>query len=647
MSANSRRWVARVALLLLAAAVRLTALTDYPATAWVDETWFEWRARQVLAGVDVLPVPDRVFTIGNSPFQIYATAALHGLGLPALYASRYVSAFLGLVSVAAVTVLIRALLRGWPGRQWVSVLAAGLWALAVPALISSRDGTQNMGAVVFTVLALWAWLRLHHTGRTRWAALTGAFTAVALLTYEAAYALPLMLAALGGVTWWLAAPPQRPAWVRHGVVLAGVAGALFAPWAVYYLLHPEVVLGRLAATQTGDAWTALAGYGRVWLGVFWPTAGDPLPGQNVAGRPALEPVVAMLAALGLWQAGRHWRAPWAQVLLVWLVVGAWPSAVTANPPAFTRLLPWLPAWYGLVALGVMVLTRPPRPRWVWGLVVAGLGLSAASALLTYATQWTSDPRFFDARQVGVRRAGEVALREPGAVWLSPRTHPFVFYAYDLMFTDTPVTPVDADPTCWPLADRRPTPTTYGVLLPFGSAAWWQAARTAYPQGQAVHTVMHPGGYAYAVFWRVPAHTPAPALPLAPAVRLAEALELAGAAVPATVRAGDTLTVTLDWRALAPLTSAPTVFLHIGRDNDPLLAQNDAPLCAPIPMPTWQAGYVYRTQQAVAVPATAAPGNFDLWAGVYDPATGARWPITAAAVPAQDDRARLLTLTVLP
>ncbi|MCS6909115.1 MAG: hypothetical protein NZM11_00880 [Anaerolineales bacterium] len=69
--------------LLVAAVLRFYALTDIPYTAWVDEAYFEVRAREVLRGFNVLPIPDPVFATGNSPYPLYATALVQALGAPA------------------------------------------------------------------------------------------------------------------------------------------------------------------------------------------------------------------------------------------------------------------------------------------------------------------------------------------------------------------------------------------------------------------------------------------------------------------------------------------------------------------------------------------------------------------------------------
>lgn len=635
----------------LAIVLRFAALTEVPASLWVDETWFEYRAFDLRHGGDPWPTVDRVFASGNSPFQLYATALVQALGAPAVYASRWVSAICGALAVAACGWLAWELTGpAHAARRRVAVLTAmGLMAPLFTALLFSRDGTQNSSCLLMTAVFLAGLHRALEGGRAGWAVFTGAALAAALTTYEAALALPLVLAA------WAAAraalpPGPRPA-LRSTALIAATAAAFLAPLLVFYSQHPEVVLNRLAVTQGlggGSALEALGravdGYARVWWGVAG--RGDALFGQNLPGRPLLDPFAAALLLAGLAGAVRGWRNPAAGLLVTAAALLALPAAVTTNAPAFTRMLPMLAALSVLAgwgAAGLWSWAEGRGARWRWGLaavLAGGLAVGGAGSVYDYFAVWARDPRLFDARQVGVRRAAEQAraLAEAGPVWLSPQTHPFVQYAFAIAFEGTAVRTWEGGPECRPYAHRRGGPTTYGVIQVLDPLSL-PAYQAAYPAGREAAVILHPDGYAYAVFFQVPAGAAAPAPQHPVSAAFAGGLRLAGFDAPDRAAPGSTVTVRLHWEADGPLAGPLTGFLHLGRgrSSQPMLAQHDAPLCPGLPADRWEAGYRYIEARTLSVPAEAEPGQYDLRVGVYQPDNGARLAILAADRPAEDDR----------
>ncbi|MFN8498217.1 MAG: hypothetical protein U0641_10210, partial [Anaerolineae bacterium] len=110
------------------------------------------------------------------------------------------------------------------------------------------------------------------------------------------------------------------------------------------------------------------------------------------------------------------------------------------------------------------------------------------------------------------------------------------------------------------------------------------------------------------------------------------------------RPGDTVPLTLYWRADGPLPADYTVFVHVG-DGEPLVAQADAPpLAGRAPTSTWRAGQTIADPHALRIRPDAAPGVYPLRVGLYDPATGARLPITDGGA---GDAVEMGTITVSP
>lgn len=114
-------------------------------------------------------------------------------------------------------------------------------------------------------------------------------------------------------------------------------------------------------------------------------------------------------------------------------------------------------------------------------------------------------------------------------------------------------------------------------------------------------------------------------------RLGDEIELLGFDLDATtVAPGDTLNLTLYWRALRPMQNAYTVFNQvIDRVTAAKAGQVDGmPVCDRNPTGQWFAGDIVADTYTLPIASDAAPGSYTLISGMYNPATGARLEITA-------------------
>lgn len=657
MSFLKERWPLLLFALIafFAVAARLYQLTEIPNTLWADEAWFEVRGREVLKGEAIWPRVDPVFSIGNSPFQTYATALVQALGWSVAYSSRIISALSGALSVLLMFPFLRALFTHWSETQRNVAALAGTAYLATTfaLLLFSRDGTQNASCVLFTLLLMWGLQQTFSVEKRRAAVVTGVALAFALTTYEAAYALPIVVV-LVALAYAFSSQRWKVA-TTQTLLIALTAALLLSPLLVFYFFNPEVVLNRMQEAQSGNVLNPLLGFWRVWQGVVW--EGDSVFGQNLSGRPLLDMFIAALFLLGVTVAMRTWRRLAAQLLLITALVMALPSALTQNPPAFTRMLPMLPALAGLVGWGAGAVwgwctTR--GPRWQTGatiILMAGFALSSLNTLNDYFGRWATDPRLFDARQVGARQLAEQALAavSEGDVFVTPRSQPLVYYTYQAAFANTPVQTLDPTANCFPLAHQRPTPTTYALTLAFDDLSL-PLLKAAYPNGRELPPVLHPQGYAYGLSFQVPANTPtlAPEYPLL--AQFEGGLRLVGYdfSHPVLAKPGEELKLLLYWETAGPLAVGTlTSFVHLGRgrESNPMLAQSDEPLCTAFPPERWQAGYRYIETRLLTLAAEAPPGEYDVRVGVYETITQIRLNVQAAVV--EDNRIILTTFKVEP
>ena len=126
-------------------------------------------------------------------------------------------------------------------------------------------------------------------------------------------------------------------------------------------------------------------------------------------------------------------------------------------------------------------------------------------------------------------------------------------------------------------------------------------------------------------------------PLPPrAELLGDAIQLAAAGLPAQVKAGGLLPVTLYWRVLADVTQDYTVFVHVVDEAGQIVAQLDRPPGGGAsPTSTWRAGQFLRDTYPVSLPDGLAPGDYHVRAGLYGWPDLARLPVARDGAPAGD------------
>lgn len=108
------------------------------------------------------------------------------------------------------------------------------------------------------------------------------------------------------------------------------------------------------------------------------------------------------------------------------------------------------------------------------------------------------------------------------------------------------------------------------------------------------------------------------------------LRLNRAAVePLTVNAGETLTVALEWEALARVGEDFTILVHLldpAAPDRPLAQGDSPPLGGRWPTSAWEPGLPFVDEHPVTLPADLPPGTYRLAVGFYRPADFSRLPV---------------------
>ena len=485
---------------------------------------------------------------------------------------------------------------------------------------------------------------------------------------------------------------RRAWWPRTaGPVLAGLllAGLLVAPLFLYLRAHPEMqtrldMLDRpLQGLAAGELAPLLLNVRDALLAFVWPGFGDQFLAYNIPGRPVLDVVSAVFFVLGLLVCLWRWRRPVYAFLLLWFLTGILPSLVTGPTANTTRNLAALPAVYLIVAVGFVAplrrLTADRRPRttdhgrqttrFLSGdedqLIKGRRGLwSVVCRLLpTLFIVWVT---FVSARDYFVRWADSADVRGAYQHTLVESIRHLQANYHDadpVLFSTVYPGPAHDASIALALAADRPA---------VGHDARWVDARYALtlpsertlaviphstpphpafiPYLEAIETVdVRPDDLdpRFTLYW---IDGPATAAALTAEGALAKPVDFNGAVeliaarwLNETTQPGETAELLTVWRVLDPARAGPiappafttdaVTFAHVLDDAGGILAQSDR---LDAPSWAWQAGDVVAQIHPLAVPASAAPGEYAVAVGVYDRATGARLPTaagdTAAAPP---------------
>ncbi len=694
-----KRWhlLILLAIVLLAAALRLYRLDALPPGLYHDEAYNGLDALALLRGeprplfhevweqvafadkVDTLPhgrFP--IFFVGNygrEPLFYYLLALSLALVGTSPLAIRLVPALAGVLVVPAVYWLARELLAGDEtarGRR-VALLAAMNVATWYWLVHFGRFGIRPMLLALFAALTFACLLRGLRTGRKlAWAA-GGLWLGLSLYTYTPARMLPLAVLGWLAVVAWTERSFVRRRWPEWAT-LASVTAIVAAPLTAFFVRYPEWIWFRAQYVATDAVGVEVESLGEMLVGnvglilraFFW--IGEKHLRHNLPGRPMLDPVQTIWFLLGLALAVRQIigcfthhatrdpahasRFTFHALLLVWLPVMLLPTYLTSDAPHFGRAIGITPAVAVLMALGMDRAWAWARGRrletWATGLVLAAsLLYTGLRTTHDYFVRWAGHPNLKDAFQVDFVALGTYAQALPPdeTVYMTPPTEEYATILFALGGREKDRIKSFASAAGAVPAGREDRATTY--LIRPGDETALPLLERRLPQGQAVQDGPH-----FAVY-RLPATTPrvAPSTPLT--ANWANEMALLGYDLPAgPFRPGESLPVTVYWRALSEMDRPYTFFVHLlgvfnPVTNGPLWGQRDAqPGDGTYPTAAWDAGEIVVDEYVIPIPPDSPPGEYDLEIGFYYLPTLERLPVVDEAGLPVGDRVLLEKVFVM-
>jgi 4-amino-4-deoxy-L-arabinose transferase-like glycosyltransferase len=450
-------WLGLIAILLVAAVVRLTALDSLPPGLAADEASNGYDAYSLLlTGRDqhgnLLPLVMRSFNDYRMPLFIYSAIPFVGLfGLTSV-SVRLAAAVWGLLTVPVIYWLGARMMGRRAGLAAAFFLAVSSWHISFSRI--ALEGTLMTLCATLALALVWQW---HTDHREHWLILAGAVMGLSIYAYSTAKLLVPALVLLIGGLWWRDLK-QRP---KAALVAVGVLVVLALPMLYLSLRYPEQMQARynqIALFRPGRPLpAAIAESVRLFIAHFSPrylfVAGDADILQHPPFGGQLYWVQAPLLAMSLLALGQARNRRAVLFSLLWLVLAAVPSALTepsvaGSPSAWRNLVAVAPfqllSAFGLIWMGDMARSRHWLRAGLIGLAIAGVVLNAAWFLRGYATLYPRQVagRFNDGMELVVKQVQTLEKDYPTVVYSDYFSWPYI---YVLFFTRYDPAALHADP----------------------------------------------------------------------------------------------------------------------------------------------------------------------------------------------------------
>ena len=480
--------LALIAILILAAGIRLYNLDDLPAGLWFDEADNLFQARQYARDPGQIPV---YAPSTNLPTMfLMPIAAVVKLAGVAINTPRLVAAAFGLLGVVATYLFVRHAL----GTS-AALIAGFLVAVMRWDLNWSRIGMHGITGVLFAALTGWLTLRAIRTGRASDYAFAGASLGLGMWFYAPLRMFPLVV----GFTLLLHLLIVRPSLRTYAVNVATMAIlALFvaAPVVQFAMDNSEQFFERTETTSLfnltpREEWATQLRSSLVRHVFMFNAEGDPNPRHNLPNAPMLDRITGALFLLGFFLALVRWRRVALFTLPFWVFFMVLPGVLTVpwETPQSLRSILVIPAVAALAALAIDLLWRTWKDV-PWRLVrrlalPAVLALLAVAAYLNvdlYFGDQANDPRVyaaFSTDETLMARSQIERQRLGYSLWVSRQ---FLFGLTSTLIANHPRVEVLKAPETLPLDS---------TLVWRGAAAYfeprergfWEAMRTYYPDAE--------------------------------------------------------------------------------------------------------------------------------------------------------------------
>lgn len=451
-SLKRKSYLALALTMLLGMTLRFYRLEAIPVGLSGDEGADGFGAKQILSGKELPLFITADF--GEEPMHTYLVASSFAIWGISLWAIRFVSAFVGLLTIPVVFWLARELFPDDESSSYLMGVLSAFWvATSYWHIIYSRAGLEVVTLPLFSsalIYLLWRGIR----SERRWPfVVAGLLLGASLYAYRGARFLPIFLVIF--FAWQLIADRGfRRRHLANLALVAVVSAAVFAPLAAYGLAHPDIFFARETHVSIfnpqwgrGSPLQAFAVAFTKTMGMF-NLQGDPEFDRNPGRRPVLDPLNSLFFLIGVAVALWKWKRPNYRFVLLWFLVMALPGAFTAEVlPHFHRGIGALPALGLLSAIGLVSFKEwwGARMSWrgarqiSWAILSVTLISTSILSCRDYFGPWEQKLSRQEVIGSTYIEAASVmnATRIPDGVWILPATalrpRELPFYEVDYLY----------------------------------------------------------------------------------------------------------------------------------------------------------------------------------------------------------------------
>ncbi len=481
-------WLVLLAILVLAAGLRLYNLEDLPAGLWFDEADNLFHAREYAR--DPGQIPAYAPSTNLPTMFLMPVAAVVELAGVAITTPRLVAAAFGLLGIVATFLFVRHAL----GTS-AALIAAFLVSVMRWDLNWSRIGMHGITGVLFAVLSGWLTLRAIRTGRTSDYAFAGASLGLGMWFYSPFRMFPLVVGVIL-LAHLIISRPRMRSYVGNVAILAILALFVAAPVVQYAAENSEQFFERTETTSLfnitpREEWARQLRDSLVSHVLMFNVEGDPNPRHNLPNAPMLDRITGALFLLGFFFALVRWRRVALFSLPFWVFLMVLPGVFTVpwEAPQSLRSILVIPAVAALAALVIDLLWRTWREvpwhlvrRVALPAVLALLGIVAYLNVDLYFGDQANDPRVyaaFSTDETLMARSQVEQQRLGYSLWVSRQ---FLFGLTSTLLANHPRVEVLKAPETLPLDS---------TLVWRGAAAYfeprergfWEAMKAYYPDAR--------------------------------------------------------------------------------------------------------------------------------------------------------------------
>lgn len=343
--------LAVLAIVALAAFMRLWQIETIPYGVWYDEGETGLEALRILRGIPYTPMG--TYSTANPSLFFYVIALAYKFFGVTLFSVRFVQAMVGILAVPAFYVMLRQML-GWRAAIAGGVLlAASAWHVDF-----SRFGMPySIAATLFEILTVVFLLQGLRSSRWLYFALCGFVAGLGMNTYTGFRIFPLALVIY--LVYALILNKDRVRQNIPGLLVVGVVGLVTVlPLGTWAWQHRQEFFGRTNQTSVfagkntaQERQQALDNSLRRHIAMI-NFQGDGNGRHTLPGAPALDYISAALFVVGLGYCLYRWRSPSYLLLAAWLVVTMQAGILSLDweAPQQARTLVAIPPIYAIVAV---------------------------------------------------------------------------------------------------------------------------------------------------------------------------------------------------------------------------------------------------------------------------------------------------------